>query len=521
MAKSKILGGLSKLYNSFLTALQGAKYAKYNQNYAQPTGQTAVAPTQYQSKYADYSGLVTDAQAARDSAISYAEATKNNAVQYATDTKTNAYGSAQQAKDVSYADAERMREKAIQDANLAYMRSQPTYGANAEALLSSGLTGSGYSDYLAGKAYATNRADIAAARNTEAESRRVADIRYADALSQADQNYANSVAQANKNFADAQASAEGKYLDYINGIKGNVISENAKFEEEAKSAYSTVLGLAASGASQATIDAYVAKYGDYYGWTADEKKVLTDVVNEYKAAYTLTDGSGNNVVVNNGSQQPQTVQQAQQQNKKTVLDAINAGDASVLGNLASYVENGQIAESDLPEIYKASFVSIINSADSTSQIDNYLSMIDDHNLSDADKEEIRSLAHNKKIELEKKGTTMLMGVPVNGVSTTELQDKANEILSQRTGNTSPSGTAYHWDRHIFALGGKPTITYADGTTDQVTLKLYATPKAAKALGKGKEGEIKKYGDDYYVYDGSTSWIMLKGMDYGQKYFTAR
>lgn len=367
-------------YSDFLKKLGnvidilGAASSIYNQGKSKQAQQAQQEQSRYQSKYADYSGLAQDALTAKNNAISYAEATKNNA-----------YGDAQQARDVSYADAERLREKSIQDANRAYAYAQPTYGANAEALLSRGLTGSGYSDYLAGKAYATQRADIAAARETEAQSRRVADVRYADAISQANQQYAN-----------AEAEAKANYVDYINGLKGNVISENAKFEEEAKSAYSTVLGLAASGASQATIDAYVAKYGDYYGWTDDEKKVLTDVVNEYKATYTIQDGNDD---VNDGSQQPQNVQTAQQQNKQTVLDAIKSGDMSVMNNLDVLVQNGQLSEGDLPSIWKQIFISGINNAESSSQIENYLSMIDEHSLSDADKAEIKSLADKKKSEI--------------------------------------------------------------------------------------------------------------------------
>lgn len=373
-------------YNDFLKKLGniidilGAASSIYNQGKSQQDQQDQQEQAQYQSKYADYSGLAQDALTAMDNAISDAEKTKNNA-----------YGDAQQARDVSYADAERLREKSILDANMAYVHSQPTYGANAEALLSRGLTGSGYSDYLAGKAYATQRADIAAARETEAQSRRVADVRYADAISQANQQYAN-----------AEAEARANYVDYINGLKGNVISDNAKFEEEARTAYSNLIGLAEQGASEAYINSYIAKYGDYYGWSDTEKKAIKDVVDDYKATYTITDGNTNTTNNNNVSgttQQSQTVQQVQQQNKNNVISAIQAGDASVMNNLDALVQNGQLSESDLPGIWKAAIVSAVNSASNSTEIQEALNEIDNHNLSDADKAEIRSLADKKKSEI--------------------------------------------------------------------------------------------------------------------------
>lgn len=374
-------------YNDFFKKLGnvidilGAVSSIYNQGKSQQAQQAQQEQAKYQSKYADYSGLAADAQEAREAAIKYAEATKNNA-----------YGVAQQAKEVSYADAERLREKSIQDANRAYVHSQPTYGANAEALLSRGLTGSGYSDYIAGKAYATQRADIAAARETEAQSRRVADVRYADAIDQADQQYAN-----------AAASAQGKYADYISGLKGNVISDNAKFEEEARNAYSNLIGLAEEGASEAYINSYIAKYGDYYGWSDAEKKAIKDVVDDYKATYAITDGNTNTTNNNNVSgttQQPQTVQQVQQQNKNNIISAIQSGDANVMNNLDALVQNGQLSESDVTEIWKTAIVSAVNNASNSTEIQEALNEIDNHNLSDADKAEIRSLADKKKREIE-------------------------------------------------------------------------------------------------------------------------
>lgn len=63
---------------------------------------------------------------------------------------------------------ETARQKQIIDANSAYQKSLATYGANAEAAASMGLTGSGYGEYLTGKAYATQRGEVASANRTAA-----------------------------------------------------------------------------------------------------------------------------------------------------------------------------------------------------------------------------------------------------------------------------------------------------------------------------------------------------------------
>ena len=62
-----------------------------------------------------------------------------------------------------------------------FRANQPTYGANAERLLSSGLTGGGYSDYLAGKAYETRANEINAARSQMNYAKMLADQEYNEA----------------------------------------------------------------------------------------------------------------------------------------------------------------------------------------------------------------------------------------------------------------------------------------------------------------------------------------------------
>lgn len=62
-----------------------------------------------------------------------------------------------------------------------FRANQPTYGANAERLLSSGLTGGGYSDYITGKAYEARANEINAARSQMNYAKMLADQEYNEA----------------------------------------------------------------------------------------------------------------------------------------------------------------------------------------------------------------------------------------------------------------------------------------------------------------------------------------------------
>lgn len=76
------------------------------------------------------------------------------------------------------------RDSAISDAQTMYQRSKSEYGNKAEALRNMGLTGSGYSDYLNGQAYAQMQGAIANANAQKASTIADIDARYMDYLEQ-------------------------------------------------------------------------------------------------------------------------------------------------------------------------------------------------------------------------------------------------------------------------------------------------------------------------------------------------
>lgn len=109
--------------------------------------------------------------------------------EFLTQQRDDAYTTAETERERAEKAAETARQKQIIDANSAYQQSLATYGANAEAAASMGLTGSGYAEYLTGKAYATQRGEVASANRTAAALKEEAIYRENSAKDAADRIY--------------------------------------------------------------------------------------------------------------------------------------------------------------------------------------------------------------------------------------------------------------------------------------------------------------------------------------------
>lgn len=88
--------------------------------------------------------------------------------------------------------ADKIYSDSIKAINADYMKARSEYGANAEKLAGLGLTSSGYSDYLRGKAYSEMQRGKAAARDSYAQAARQNDRGYQEYL----QKYAESESQS-------------------------------------------------------------------------------------------------------------------------------------------------------------------------------------------------------------------------------------------------------------------------------------------------------------------------------------
>lgn len=141
---------------------------------------------------------------------------------------------AEQLKDDAYKKAKDQYGIAMRDAQGNFRANQPTYGAKAEQLLASGLTGGGYSDYLAGKAYEARTDEINAARSQQSYAQYLADSNYRDMMHKAEQDkfdrqYANDQWKLEYGVqldAEYKAKVDQVINDIINGNYSAAVAEN-------------------------------------------------------------------------------------------------------------------------------------------------------------------------------------------------------------------------------------------------------------------------------------------------------
>ena len=245
------------------------------------------------------------------------------------ENKQNAIQQAELQRQETEAQAESERERGVINARSSYAQNLATYGANAEALASMGLSGSGYSDYLTQQAYATQRAETQNA-NAQAEATKLnakytadaatlaaeqqansdklnAELSYAENL----QNNAEKLAQYQQQKADeAKAEEEQKYQNYLTVLdaakSGNYTSEeiaqiaqNYGFDEAMVESLTNAASTAQSDQkTDSTTEYYAAlltsaNSGDYtaeqlaelgkqYGLSEEQITSITDAANTYK-----------------------------------------------------------------------------------------------------------------------------------------------------------------------------------------------------------------------------------------------
>ena len=211
--------------------------------------------------------------------------------------KQNALQQAELQRQETEAQAESERERGVIDARSSYAQNLATYGANAEALASMGLSGSGYSDYLTQQAYAIQRAETQNA-NAQAEATKLNAKYTADAATLAAEQQANSdKLNAELSYAENLQNNAEKLAQYQQQK-----ADEAKAEEEQKyQNYLTVLDAAKSGNYTSE---EIAQIAQNYGF--DEAMVesltnaastaqsdqKTDSTTEYYAALLASANSG-------------------------------------------------------------------------------------------------------------------------------------------------------------------------------------------------------------------------------------
>lgn len=282
-------------------------------------------------------------------------------------------GAAGKDRDAAIRAAEAARERGIVDASTAYRQMLATYGANAEKLAGMGLTGSGYSDYLSGKAYATSRAEAQNA-NKEADA----------AIRSAESSYSQALGQAKYNKMMAEADAENTYSQAL--LNAEISRDTGKYEASTAGAASGTsnynrLRIEITGDAS---DDDIAAYADEYGFTPEQVAELTRIRDNKKssaAESTRTEGFNSarmNITADTGDYEIEaaagtyglTAEQKQElyrirDEKKKQEDRYSLGldsDSNALAKADEMLKNNTISQEEAHSIYDNMIFSAIASA---------------------------------------------------------------------------------------------------------------------------------------------------------------
>lgn len=130
---------------------------------------------------------------------------------------------AEKNRDYSYQLADDSYRVAAREADSNFKMNQPGYGRTAEELVASGLNGSGYSEYLGGKAYEARANELADARSQASAMKYAANQEYNEAIKEAENNkFTNETNLESARIEYAQQLAAGfkdRYEEVIANIQ--------------------------------------------------------------------------------------------------------------------------------------------------------------------------------------------------------------------------------------------------------------------------------------------------------------
>lgn len=278
-----------------------------------------------------------------------------------------------QANAKTIAEINAAKERGIVDANTSYEQNKATYGANAEALASMGLTGGGYSDYLNAQAYAAQRDEVqgvkASALAAENNANATADAQKLEAKTALDKNllfYDNLAEQhlegkwsdiltgaGNGTYSKEQVENLAKYYGFsdeqiaaLTGAVDSYEAEKAAAETKEEKAYADkMFGVLLGGANTGEYNAdQLASLADTYGLSPEQKQALIDAVNGYTA------------------KTEEATKQQQTQNKNEIGGYITGETTDE--EIQDYVDEGYISEEDAEELKKDREKAAINEINS-------------------------------------------------------------------------------------------------------------------------------------------------------------
>lgn len=213
-----------------LSMSEEQRAAAYKYAEEQRASATAHANSQYQT-------LVDAINAQKESGMAMAEEQRQLLLSMSEEQRNAIYAAAESQRVAAEQRADVERERGVVDARSSYEQNKASYGANAEAMGSMGLAGSGYSDYLNSKAYAQQRAETQAANAQADASKREARYTEDQARLQADSDYYQNKYNAEQAYSDRKYEIDTTYqTNMLNAEqnKAQSIYEAESAERDAK-----------------------------------------------------------------------------------------------------------------------------------------------------------------------------------------------------------------------------------------------------------------------------------------------
>ena len=350
----------------------------------------------------------------------------------------------------------------------AYERQLGTYGANAESLAQSGLSASGYSDYLAGKAYAAQQAGNAKAGQALALSQQAA---LESAHGTAQEQYANYLSQVNKQTEDIYSSLQ---------------STGGKLSDEAKKYYETL------GYSPEAITKAETLYSQYQ---ATPEYAESQAKGALSAA--LQGMSIENIISTYGD---------------TAVNSLKSTISSKLDTWANETRNmkqvlsdlGYNAESMSEEEQKNAFTSLLNYADDSTK-SRVLTREMDNDFYNADRE-----SDTERMNILQNSAKRIKDLYDRGIISKDIKNNLSKKLLNKMSASLNNGKLSY------------VSSESDGRTETKTELIHPgeTVQDNATLNKlndlGDNINVAKIGEEYYVKgyvepDGQPQWFKLKGL----------
>lgn len=162
-------------------------------------------------------------------------------------------------------DTNRDYQAAVRQAETDYAKARATYGSTGESLARSGMSASGYADYITGAGFAAMQGAKVAAADTKALTD-----------SQNAASYADYLAAQEATAASYNNSLRKSYADYV-------LNQDAAAKAASQEIGTYVTSLAANGTDTATIRARAEAYAKSMGYTLPDN--LDDIISSSVTAY--------------------------------------------------------------------------------------------------------------------------------------------------------------------------------------------------------------------------------------------